>query len=111
MKKILITGITGYIGGTVAQKLLDKKYTVIGLVRNEAHAKKLNTAGIETIVGSIHDEAVLQRAISGVDAVMQIPQMMLMRQTVLLMHWKERGRLYFHVRVSDFRRKGKRRKK
>ncbi len=69
MKKILITGITGYIGGTIAQKLLDKKYTVIGLVRNEAHTKQLNTAGIETIVGSIHNEAVLQKAISGVDAI------------------------------------------
>uniref|UniRef100_A0AAU6WTQ7 NAD(P)H-binding protein n=1 Tax=Chryseobacterium endophyticum TaxID=1854762 RepID=A0AAU6WTQ7_9FLAO len=69
MKKILITGITGYIGGTIAQKLLDKKYTVIGLVRNEAHTKQLNTAGIGTIVGSIHNEAVLQKVISGVDAI------------------------------------------
>lgn len=69
MKKILITGITGYIGGTIAQKLLDKKYTVVGLVRNEAHTKELHAAGIETITGSIHDESVLQKAISGVDAV------------------------------------------
>lgn len=69
MKKILVTGITGYIGGTIARKLLDKKYTVIGLVRNEDHTEELNAAGIETIVGSIHDEAVLQKAISGVDAV------------------------------------------
>ncbi len=69
MKKILITGITGYIGGTIAQKLLDKKYTVVGLVRNEAHTKELHAAGIETITGSIYDESVLQKAISGVDAV------------------------------------------
>ncbi len=95
MKKILITGITGYIGGTIAQKLLDKKYTVIGLVRNEAHTKQLNTAGIETIVGSIHNEAVLQKAISGVDAIIHNADSAdkLMRQTVLLTHWKEQGRL------------------
>ncbi len=69
MKKILITGITGYIGGSIAQKLLDKKYKVVGLVRNEVHTKELNAAGIETIVGSIHDETVLQKAISDADAV------------------------------------------
>lgn len=69
MKKILITGITGYIGGTIAQKLLDKNYTVTGLVRTENHTQELNAAGIETITGSIHDESVLQKAISGVDAI------------------------------------------
>lgn len=69
MKRILITGITGYIGGTIAKKLVDKNYTVIGLIRNEAHVKELESAGIETIVGSIHDEALLQFAISNADAV------------------------------------------
>lgn len=69
MKKVLITGITGYIGGTVAQKLLDKNYTVTGLVRNETHTRALNAAGIETVTGSIHDETVLQAAISDADAV------------------------------------------
>ncbi len=69
MKKILITGITGYIGGTIAKKLLDKNYTVTGLVRDEAHVKALKSAGIETIVGNIHDENILQSAISDADAV------------------------------------------
>lgn len=69
MKRILITGITGYIGGTVAKKLLDKNYQVIGLIRNDIHAKELETAGIETIVGNIHDETVLQNAISNADAI------------------------------------------
>jgi len=69
MKKILITGITGYIGGTIARKLLDKKYTIIGLVRNKDYTRDLNAAGIETVIGSIHDEAVLHAAISDADAV------------------------------------------
>ncbi|ROH97623.1 NAD-dependent epimerase/dehydratase family protein [Chryseobacterium daecheongense] len=69
MKRILITGITGYIGGTVAKKLLDKNYTVIGLIRNDVQAKELEAAGIETIVGNIHDEEVLQSAISNADAI------------------------------------------
>ena len=69
MKKILITGITGYIGGTIAKKLLDKNYKVIGLVRNESHVEELQALGIESIVGNIHDEAVIKYAVSQTDAV------------------------------------------
>lgn len=69
MKKIVITGVTGYIGGTIAKKLLEKNYSVTGLVRNEADVKKLELLGIESIVGSIHDEAVLKDAVSNADAV------------------------------------------
>ncbi|MFP3598841.1 NAD-dependent epimerase/dehydratase family protein [Chryseobacterium sp. SIMBA_029] len=69
MKKILITGITGYIGGTIAKKLLEKNYSVTGLVRNETDVKKLEQSGIESIIGSIHDETVLKAAVSNADAV------------------------------------------
>lgn len=69
MKKVFITGITGYIGGTVAQKLLGKNYSVTGLVRNEEAAEKLRQAGIEPVIGHVHDETVLKAAISHADAV------------------------------------------
>ncbi|WP_347220002.1 NAD(P)H-binding protein, partial [Chryseobacterium sp.] len=69
MKKILITGVTGYIGGTIAQKLLKKNYTVTGLIRNENQAEALKLSGIEPIVGSIHDEIFLKAAVKDVDAV------------------------------------------
>jgi nucleoside-diphosphate-sugar epimerase len=69
MKKILITGITGYIGGTVARKLVEKNHQVVGLVRNETQVKELEKLGIESIIGNIHDESVLKSAISNVDAI------------------------------------------
>ncbi|MFY1047103.1 NAD-dependent epimerase/dehydratase family protein [Chryseobacterium sp. GP-SGM7] len=69
MKRIFITGITGYIGGTIAKKLLDKNYQVTGLIRNNTHIKELESAGIETVVGNIHDETVLRDAISNADAI------------------------------------------
>lgn len=69
MKNILITGITGYIGGSVARKLLERNYRVTGLVRNAASAEKLQQLGIEYIIGDIHDEAVLKSAVSRADAV------------------------------------------
>ncbi|PQA96877.1 epimerase [Chryseobacterium shigense] len=69
MKNILITGITGYIGGTVAKKLLEKNYKVTGLVRNDTRIKELKSLGIEAIVGNIHDEEILRAAIADTDAI------------------------------------------
>ncbi|WP_261513027.1 NAD-dependent epimerase/dehydratase family protein [Chryseobacterium paludis] len=69
MKKVLITGITGYIGGTIAKKLQEKSYHVIGLVRNNAQVKELESLGIESIIGNIHDESVLKSAIANADAI------------------------------------------
>ncbi|KMQ58411.1 epimerase [Chryseobacterium angstadtii] len=69
MKNILITGITGYIGGTVAKKLLEKNYTVTGLVRNDTQIKELESLGIRWIKGSIHDEDILKSAIADTDAI------------------------------------------
>lgn len=69
MKKILITGITGYIGGSIAQKLLERNYEVTGLVRNESHVQELESLGIKTIIGNIHNEDLIKAAVAGVDAV------------------------------------------
>lgn len=69
MKKVLITGITGYIGGTIAKKLLDRNYEVTGLIRNEAHVQELESFGIKTIVGNIHNENLIRAAVADVEAV------------------------------------------
>jgi nucleoside-diphosphate-sugar epimerase len=69
MKTILITGITGYIGGTIAEKLLKKNYKVMGLIRDDHHSEELRSLGIEPVIGNIHDETVLRAAVSEADAV------------------------------------------
>ncbi|MCD9618126.1 NAD-dependent epimerase/dehydratase family protein [Chryseobacterium gleum] len=69
MKKILITGITGYIGGSIAKKLLERNYEVTGLVRNESHVQELESLGIKTIIGNIHNEDLIKTAVAGVDAI------------------------------------------
>ncbi|KAI0267720.1 hypothetical protein BC834DRAFT_821772 [Gloeopeniophorella convolvens] len=56
---ILITGATGYIGGSVLQLLLAhpkrSTFEITALVRNVEKAKLLNTLGIETAIGSLSD--------------------------------------------------------
>ena len=47
MMKVFVTGATGYIGGSVATKLLEKGHDVIGLARSEEAAAALKKRGIE----------------------------------------------------------------
>lgn len=67
--RIFITGANGFIGGAVAAALLEAGHTVRGLVRNQAKAASVAAHGIEPVIGSLDDTALLQaeaRAAEGV---------------------------------------------
>ncbi|BAT60152.1 UDP-glucose 4-epimerase [Variibacter gotjawalensis] len=67
--KVFIVGATGYIGGSIAAKLIDRGDSVIGLTRNAAGAEKLKERGIESVIGSFNDTAVLVAAAKRADSV------------------------------------------
>lgn len=67
--KILVTGATGYIGGSVSAKLLAAGHKVVGLTRSDDGAAKLKALGIEPLVGSLISLDLLADAARGVDAV------------------------------------------
>ncbi len=48
---IFMTGATGYIGGTIARRLLDDGHKLRGLVRDEEKARKLAAFGVEPVIG------------------------------------------------------------
>ncbi|MGN8647414.1 NAD(P)H-binding protein [Gracilibacillus sp. HCP3S3_G5_1] len=50
---VFIIGITGKIGGLLAQKLLSKGDTVHGLVRRDEQRADLATRGIDSVVGDL----------------------------------------------------------
>ncbi|KAH9052952.1 hypothetical protein EDB83DRAFT_1181456 [Lactarius deliciosus] len=56
---IFITGATGYIGGSVLQRLLDhpksNTFEITALVRNADKATLLNTVGVNTVIASLSD--------------------------------------------------------
>ncbi len=66
---IFITGATGYIGGSVAARLIAKGHRVRGLVRSEQRAAQARKRGIEPIVGTLDDGPVLAEAARAADAV------------------------------------------
>jgi len=65
-QQILITGVTGFIGRHVAERLLkDKLGAVRGLARDPAKARELAGMGMEVVAGDLRDPASLQRAVQG----------------------------------------------
>ncbi len=67
--KIFVTGATGYIGGSVAERLLREGHTVTGLVRTEEKAVLMKERGIEPVLGSLDNHSTLTRAAQDADGV------------------------------------------
>lgn len=67
--KIFMTGASGYIGGTVAARLLEAGHSVSGLARSEAGAAKLTGRGIAAVRGELSSHRVVRDASRAADAV------------------------------------------
>jgi nucleoside-diphosphate-sugar epimerase len=67
--RVFITGATGYIGGSVAAKLLENGHTVLGLVRSDEKAAQLKRLGVEPLAGTLADFGRIAQAAEQCDAV------------------------------------------
>src|SRR5262245_28003816 len=67
--QIFITGANGYIGGAVASALIADGHRVRGLVRSKAKADAVAAYGVEAVVGSLDDAALLQAEARAADGV------------------------------------------
>ncbi|MBB4908796.1 NAD-dependent epimerase/dehydratase family protein [Actinophytocola algeriensis] len=66
---VFVTGAGGYIGGTVASRLVRAGHTVTGLTRDVATAADVARLGIQPVVGTLDDAAVLTEHACRADAV------------------------------------------
>lgn len=67
--RIFLTGANGFIGSAVALALTAVGHRVRGLVRDEAKADTISAHGIEPVLGSLDDAAVLEAEARAADAV------------------------------------------
>ena len=67
--KIFCTGASGYIGGSVAAHLVAAGHQVSGLVRSQDKADAVRARGIEPVLGTLDDAAVLSQAAKAADVV------------------------------------------
>jgi nucleoside-diphosphate-sugar epimerase len=67
--RVFLTGANGFIGGAVAAALTAGGHRVRGLVRSPAKADLVARHGIEPVIGSLDDTALLQAEAHAADAV------------------------------------------
>ncbi|KAF5382083.1 hypothetical protein D9615_004318 [Tricholomella constricta] len=71
---ILITGSTGYIGGSVLTRFLNRSdiasLNITALVRSPEKAEKLKALGVNAVVGSHSDSALVEKLASEADVVL-----------------------------------------
>ncbi|XP_021729595.1 uncharacterized protein LOC110696566 [Chenopodium quinoa] len=69
MKKILVTGSSGFLGGKLCHALLNHGYSVRGFDRQTTNLSSLHAAHFEFYFGDITDFSSLLAAVSGCDLV------------------------------------------
>ncbi len=67
--KLFITGASGFIGGAVAASMVRAGHQVRGLIRNPDRADELRQFGIEPVLGTLDDAALLKAEAQAADAV------------------------------------------
>jgi nucleoside-diphosphate-sugar epimerase len=102
--RIFVTGATGYIGGSVAEKLTAAGHAVTGLVRSEQKLMipQLRARGIESVVGTLDDADTLVAAAQAADAVIHMANADHSASVVTLVTALERsGKLLIHTSGSS----------
>jgi nucleoside-diphosphate-sugar epimerase len=66
---IFLTGANGYIGSSVAARLIASGHHVRGLVRDRAKGELVRAIGVEPVIGSLDDAALLTEQAREADAV------------------------------------------
>jgi nucleoside-diphosphate-sugar epimerase len=67
--RIFLTGANGYIGGAVAVTLIADGHKIRGLVRSQDKADAVAAHGIDPVIGSLDDAALLRSEARAADAV------------------------------------------
>jgi nucleoside-diphosphate-sugar epimerase len=67
--KVFVTGTAGFIGGSIAAALVRAGHQVTGLVRDAAQLRELEKIGVEGVLGTLDDSALLTGQAGAADAV------------------------------------------
>jgi nucleoside-diphosphate-sugar epimerase len=69
---VLVTGASGFVGGHLVERLASEGTRIRALMRPGRESDIVRNAGAEIVVGDLSDRGALERAVSGVDAVIHL---------------------------------------
>jgi nucleoside-diphosphate-sugar epimerase len=69
MRRVLVTGATGFIGSHLAKTLTGMHIDTTGMARNPEKAATLTTSGVQIIRGDVTEIDSLREAVKGIDTV------------------------------------------
>jgi len=72
MSRYALTGATGFVGGTLARRLLAAGHSVTALVRHPQQASALVTRGATLVAGGLADRAALDELCRGIDGLFHV---------------------------------------
>jgi nucleoside-diphosphate-sugar epimerase len=67
--RVLVTGATGFLGGSLVRRLVLDGVRVRALVRSQAKSKELTREGVQVVIGDLHDEGAVDAALDDVAVV------------------------------------------
>ena len=67
--KVLLTGASGFLGGHIAEQLVQSGHSARALVRVTSRTGLLEKLGVSIVRGDLTDRASLERAVQGVEVV------------------------------------------
>jgi nucleoside-diphosphate-sugar epimerase len=70
--KYFLTGATGFVGGSLAKKLIIAGHEVIAVVRNPDKAGDLKAIGVTVVKGDVTDKESMREAMKGCDGVYHV---------------------------------------
>lgn len=70
--RVLVTGATGFTGGALARKLIERGDNVVALVRKTSNTSALEALGVELVYGDISDAIAVSNAAEAVDIIYHI---------------------------------------
>lgn len=73
IRKVLVLGASGFVGQAVCAQLASRQVKVRALTRDPGKARPLSVLpSLEVVAGNPHDDAMLRRALDGVDAAINL---------------------------------------
>ena len=95
MKRVLITGGTGFVGANLARALLERGYEVRILRRQSSDLRALAGINVEHVIGDVRDPSSLREAVRSCDTVFHT--------AAIVKFWKARWHEQFTVNVEGTR--------